>query len=345
MPYFGQEMFEQANAKGPLDDPAYLDARATRRGAWRAPEGIDAALKAQHLDALIAPAMSPAWLTDLVLGDHFVGAGYGAAAVAGYSEPHRADGRQPRPADRHRVHRAGVERSEAAVDRLCVRAAQQARKPPQFLPTVTLRRRGTATQSVDEVMRAMRPLSPLAQRGRRRRRRSRRSRSSRARDQSRAVRQRVDAQPSGRPRCTSDRRRSTPRRSDNRAAPAALPPSCRVRADRSARARAARCASCSKSPPTSSMSSPIGVATKRCRPPGTRCGMSVSHARTTAVRRSRRACARAAAPPLTAQHVRPTACARCTCRSRRTRLRPSALPGPSACSVHVRPPSRVARTW
>ena len=27
--------------------------------------------------------MSPAWLTDLVLGDHFVGAGYGAAAVAG----------------------------------------------------------------------------------------------------------------------------------------------------------------------------------------------------------------------------------------------------------------------
>ena len=27
--------------------------------------------------------MSPAWLTDHVLGDHFVGAGYGMAAVAG----------------------------------------------------------------------------------------------------------------------------------------------------------------------------------------------------------------------------------------------------------------------
>jgi amidase len=27
--------------------------------------------------------MSPAWITDHVLGDHFVGAGYGMAAVAG----------------------------------------------------------------------------------------------------------------------------------------------------------------------------------------------------------------------------------------------------------------------
>ena len=83
MPYFGQEIFEKANAKGSLGDPAYLDARAKAR-RLAGPEGIDAALKAQNLDVLIAPAMSPAWPTDLVLGDHFVGAGYGAAAVAGY---------------------------------------------------------------------------------------------------------------------------------------------------------------------------------------------------------------------------------------------------------------------
>ena len=83
MPYFGQELFEKANAKGSLGDPAYLDARAKAR-RLAGPEGIDAALKAQHLDVLIAPAMSPAWQTDFVLGDHFVGAGYGAAAVAGY---------------------------------------------------------------------------------------------------------------------------------------------------------------------------------------------------------------------------------------------------------------------
>jgi amidase len=41
-------------------------------------------MKNANVDVLIAPAMSPAWPTDLVLGDHFVGAGYGAAAVAGY---------------------------------------------------------------------------------------------------------------------------------------------------------------------------------------------------------------------------------------------------------------------
>lgn len=82
MPYFGQELFEQAQAKGSLNDKAYKDARSKAR-RLAGPEGIDAALQSQKLDALIAPAMSPAWLTDAVLGDHFVGAGYGAAAVAG----------------------------------------------------------------------------------------------------------------------------------------------------------------------------------------------------------------------------------------------------------------------
>ncbi len=83
MPWFGQELFEQARAKGPLNEEAYLDARReARRLAGEA--GIDAALQAQELDALLAPATSPAWPIDPVLGDHFTGAGYGAAAVAGY---------------------------------------------------------------------------------------------------------------------------------------------------------------------------------------------------------------------------------------------------------------------
>src|SRR4029079_9299138 len=60
----------------------YKEARAKAR-RFAGAEGIEAALKAQNLDALIAPAMSPAWLTDEVLGDHYVGGGYGAAAVAG----------------------------------------------------------------------------------------------------------------------------------------------------------------------------------------------------------------------------------------------------------------------
>ena len=83
MPFFAQEIFEQANAKGPLTDKAYIAARDKAR-RLAGPEGIDAALKKQDLDALVAPAMSPAWPTDPINGDHFVGAGYGAAAVARY---------------------------------------------------------------------------------------------------------------------------------------------------------------------------------------------------------------------------------------------------------------------
>jgi amidase len=82
MPWFGQELFLQAQSKGPLTDEAYLQARdKARRLAGK--EGIEVALNKQHLDALVAPSMSPAWLTDPINGDHFTGAGYGAAAVAG----------------------------------------------------------------------------------------------------------------------------------------------------------------------------------------------------------------------------------------------------------------------
>jgi amidase len=82
MPWFGQEIFEQAQAKGPLTEPAYLKARAdARRLAGQ--DGLIATLDKNDLDAVIAPAMSPAWPTDPVLADHFVGAGYGVAAVAG----------------------------------------------------------------------------------------------------------------------------------------------------------------------------------------------------------------------------------------------------------------------
>jgi amidase len=82
MPFFGQELFERADAKGPLSDAAYVKARAAAR-RLALDEGLLAALSAGRLDAIVAPSMSPAWPTDHVLGDHFVGAGYGMAAVAG----------------------------------------------------------------------------------------------------------------------------------------------------------------------------------------------------------------------------------------------------------------------
>ena len=82
MPLFGQEIFEKAQAKGPLTEPAYLQAKeSARRLAGEA--GLLATLDAAQLDMLIAPSTAPAWIIDPVLGDHFLGAGYGMAAVAG----------------------------------------------------------------------------------------------------------------------------------------------------------------------------------------------------------------------------------------------------------------------
>jgi amidase len=83
MPWFGQELFAEAEAKGPLTDRAYLDALHKAR-TLAGPDGIDAAMQANHLDALVAPAQDPAWPIDLVNGDGGGASAYGPAAVAGY---------------------------------------------------------------------------------------------------------------------------------------------------------------------------------------------------------------------------------------------------------------------
>lgn len=85
MPYFGQEIFEKAQAKGPLTDKAYLDAlekdlRATRR------EGIDKTMDEHKLDALVAPTSGPATLIDLVNGDYGPGGSSSFPAIAGYPD-------------------------------------------------------------------------------------------------------------------------------------------------------------------------------------------------------------------------------------------------------------------
>jgi amidase len=85
MPYFRQELLEMAQAKGSLDDAAYLEARATCLRLAR-DEGIDAALRAHALDALVAPTAAPAWVIDPIVGDRSPGGCSGLAAIAGY--PH-----------------------------------------------------------------------------------------------------------------------------------------------------------------------------------------------------------------------------------------------------------------
>ncbi|WP_425605951.1 amidase [Lysobacter firmicutimachus] len=83
MPFFGQELFEQAAKKGPLTEPAYRKAAARAR-QLAGTQGIDALVNKHRLDALIAPATTPAFMADPVNGDAFGGASWGAAAVAGY---------------------------------------------------------------------------------------------------------------------------------------------------------------------------------------------------------------------------------------------------------------------
>jgi amidase len=83
MPFFGQDQFLKAEEKGPLTTQEYLDALAKNTRLARA-EGIDATMDKLKLDALVAPTGPPAWVSDLVDGDHDDGGSSGLAAIAGY---------------------------------------------------------------------------------------------------------------------------------------------------------------------------------------------------------------------------------------------------------------------
>ena len=139
MPYFGQELFERAQAKGSLTDAAYIKAKSeARRIAGK--EGLLATLDKERLDAIMAPSMSPAWPTDHVLGDHFIGGGgYGAAAVAGtpsitipIGESHGL------PLGLTLMGRAYSEPQLLAMA-YAIEQATKARKPPAFKPTIGTR--------------------------------------------------------------------------------------------------------------------------------------------------------------------------------------------------------------
>jgi amidase len=80
--FFGQELMELAEAE--VFSQADYEAALVRGRTLAGEQGIDAALAEHDLDALMAPTGSPAWTTDLVNGDHFLGASSGPAAVAGY---------------------------------------------------------------------------------------------------------------------------------------------------------------------------------------------------------------------------------------------------------------------
>ena len=81
MPYFGQELLERAVALSGLDAARHARVRAACRAAGR--EAVEGTLERHRLDALVAPSMTPAWVTDLIDGDRKLGSCAAPAAMAG----------------------------------------------------------------------------------------------------------------------------------------------------------------------------------------------------------------------------------------------------------------------
>jgi amidase len=132
---FGQELFLQAEAKGPLTSRQYtsLVAKLSRMAKS---EGIDRTFADHQLDALVAPTGGIAWKTDYSAGDGDTSNASRPAAIAGYPHITIPSG-----------HIAGLPvglsffgppRSDARLIRYAWAFEQetQARKPPEYLATI-----------------------------------------------------------------------------------------------------------------------------------------------------------------------------------------------------------------
>jgi amidase len=137
MPYFGQEILVQSQARGPLTDAAYRRARATCL-RWSRTLGIDAVLAKHRLDAIVCPTQAAAVPIDLVNGDPSFGNCTTPAAIAGY--PHLTVPMglvQGLPVG---LSIFGPAWSEPTLLKAAYafEQAMPARRPPRFLPTAAL---------------------------------------------------------------------------------------------------------------------------------------------------------------------------------------------------------------
>jgi amidase len=134
MPYFGQEIFVQADAKGDLNERAYRIALLQSK-LMTQEQGIDGVLEKTKVDAFVAPSGGVAWYTDLISGDCGVFESSSLAAVAGYPNITVPAGYiQGLPAG---ISFFGKAFSEPTLIKIAFafEQATKTRKPPKYLPT------------------------------------------------------------------------------------------------------------------------------------------------------------------------------------------------------------------
>jgi amidase len=135
--YFGQNILESAEEKGPLTDYQYVEALARCRRLART-EGIDAAMDEHKLDAIVAPTIGPACMSDLINGDRWLGGSTSPAAVAGYPSITVPAGFVfGLPLGISFFSRAWSEPTLLKIAYAFEQATKH-RKPPRFLPTAEL---------------------------------------------------------------------------------------------------------------------------------------------------------------------------------------------------------------
>ena len=82
MPFFQKEILDSSQARGDLNEKEYLD--AVQLVQSRSRDGINQTMDDHQLDAIMGPTGGPAWMIDVVNGDHFGGGSSSPAAWSGY---------------------------------------------------------------------------------------------------------------------------------------------------------------------------------------------------------------------------------------------------------------------
>lgn len=138
MPFFAQELFDDAE-KTSNANPASIDSTRARIQKAAGIDGIDRLLREKHLDALIAPSTQPAYVSDLVSGDHILGGAPQLSAVAGYPHLTVPMGQiQGLPVGLSLLGPAWSDADLLAMG-FAFEQRVQARRPPTYQPTLKVR--------------------------------------------------------------------------------------------------------------------------------------------------------------------------------------------------------------